>query len=560
MKCILVDLKAVFFAIPPAVVLLAGILLLPPASAQFQIGGVDKDGEWHVGEGLKQGDYFSYRMCHVEYKECVPFVMDFWIRGDVGEGIENRWLAETVVYDGSKTVVGEMELGKIAPEPIGGSPELRLYREAFKSSIVWLSAFAVQPYPKEFRDNNWGWCGNLVCNALRPTAIETVTVPAGTWEETVLLTWRAGSYTSKAWLVDGFPFPIKASAFAHVNEGLAIQEYRFELLDYKENVQGSHFGAIVQHSSGQITECPQVSEKDLDMALTKRSQYQVHVIYSPEYPVQGCKMQWHIEFPNKFTGEGLFLEPIKFDLLVVDKDLKPIRSIAEEEGLEYLHSSSGRTTTVDMVVKEERGTAHFVVWIHEGPHPSFIEDYLQIDIPIIAPIAGMTVPAESEIPSPLAQHSSGVPIHETRCGDSRILMETPRGTPACVYERSVEAMQQRGWTATSKSWTAQYGDSSIPTVVIPLGSGNSESQLNFEPQTVKVTLGANNTVRWINQDETASSFVGDYEYDGLGFESPVLLLGDTWEFTFPRAGVFDYHGFLQPWKQGTVVVLESKDP
>ena len=43
-----------------------------------------------------------------------------------------------------------MELGQIAPEPSGGSSELGVYRGAFKTSIVWLSAYATKNTPVAF--------------------------------------------------------------------------------------------------------------------------------------------------------------------------------------------------------------------------------------------------------------------------------------------------------------------------------------------------------------------------------------------------------------------------
>ena len=117
------------------------------AYGQIEAGGVSSDTlpsgtTWYAGEGLKQGDFFSYSTCFVDYKECTNFEMDFWIKGDKIVGSETKWLAEVVVYDGNQVIVGEMELGKIAPEPTGGTPELGVYRGAFKSSIAWLSAFA----------------------------------------------------------------------------------------------------------------------------------------------------------------------------------------------------------------------------------------------------------------------------------------------------------------------------------------------------------------------------------------------------------------------------------
>ena len=100
------------------------------AAAQELGGGVDKEGSWYVGEGLKTGDRFEYSVCHVEYKECKPLVMDFWIKGDIVEGTETKWLVETVVYDGNKIIKGQMHLGKLAP--------------------VWLSAFAIAIYRRIF--------------------------------------------------------------------------------------------------------------------------------------------------------------------------------------------------------------------------------------------------------------------------------------------------------------------------------------------------------------------------------------------------------------------------
>ncbi len=44
-------------------------------SGGFQAGGVNIDGSWYVGEGLKVGDYFSFNVCHVDYLDCSDFDM-----------------------------------------------------------------------------------------------------------------------------------------------------------------------------------------------------------------------------------------------------------------------------------------------------------------------------------------------------------------------------------------------------------------------------------------------------------------------------------------------------
>ena len=118
-------MKAIFFVFPVLATLLLGAFFLPSPYAQFQAGGVDKEGSWYAGEGLKQGDFFSYNVCHVDYKECAEFGLDMWIKGDKQVGTETKWLAEAVVYDGNKVIVGEMELGKVAPEPTGGKKKVK---------------------------------------------------------------------------------------------------------------------------------------------------------------------------------------------------------------------------------------------------------------------------------------------------------------------------------------------------------------------------------------------------------------------------------------------------
>ncbi|MBA4458815.1 MAG: peptidase [Nitrosopumilus sp.] len=374
-------------------VVLLGTLIMPSAFAQFQSGGVDMPGTWYVGEGLKHGDYFSYNLCHVDYKECAEFGMDLWIKGDIQSGSETKWLAEVVVYDGNKIIVGEMEMGKIAPEPTGGSPELGVYRGAFKSSVAWLSAFATSDSgtsgkgPKAFSATSWGKIGNIGGEQVRPLKIETITISSGTWE-TVQMGWRTGGQTSKVWIVDEFPFPVKAHTLTHVSEGIPPAEYKFELLDYKENVSSSPFSGIVSTADNFSAQgCDTNFERDVTIKKpTYNYDYQIHVFYGPEEPEQGCEMQWLIKFISKFDDTE-FLNQVQFDFLVVDDKLTPLRSIAQDEGRQYLYSPSGQYI-LDFVVEEPPGEANYVVWVYglapEGIVPSSASDYLKIPVTVFA--------------------------------------------------------------------------------------------------------------------------------------------------------------------------------
>jgi len=226
-----------------------GYILIPTASGQGTGGGVDHPGTWYVGEGLKQGDLFSYNLCHIDYKDCTEFQIDWWIEDEITVGAEQKWLAQVVIFDGNKIIKGNMVLDKIAPEPTSSSSNLVPYANAYKNSIVWLGAFANANEPKAFSDPSWGKFPNIGGVQIVPTALEQVTVPAGTFD-TVLIQWNIGGTQSKVWVVDGFPYPIKALTFVVVTTGIPPRHYQFELLEtnFEQPVVGGELIPIEQTS------------------------------------------------------------------------------------------------------------------------------------------------------------------------------------------------------------------------------------------------------------------------------------------------------------------------
>ena len=104
----------------PIIVAFAFTLLLIPLASQdssaqvnsggFQAGGVNIDGSWYVGEGLKPGDYFSYNMCHVDYLDCQQFNMSIWVQEKVRVETEDKYRMQVLVHDGNKIVKGIMDV------------------------------------------------------------------------------------------------------------------------------------------------------------------------------------------------------------------------------------------------------------------------------------------------------------------------------------------------------------------------------------------------------------------------------------------------------------------
>ena len=107
---------------------------------------------------------------------------------------------------------------------------------------------------------------------------------------------------------------------------------------------------------------------------------------------------------------------------------------------------------------------------------------------------------------------------------------------------------------------------SVVTVIIPVGSSMESSERNnFEPAVIKVVIGVNNTVRWVNEDNVASRITaGDETYPEFwratnDDNARLLLHGDSFEFTFTIPGEFEYHSVPHPHKRGTVIVSEPEE-
>jgi plastocyanin len=103
----------------------------------------------------------------------------------------------------------------------------------------------------------------------------------------------------------------------------------------------------------------------------------------------------------------------------------------------------------------------------------------------------------------------------------------------------------------------------VSTVIIQEGAGLPDSGQGFNPAVITVVMGNNNTVRWVNQDDTAHFIEAD-DADSLWFSEATRLAtdfssknalepGESFELTFEEIGEFPYHS--KPWNRGKVIVL-----
>lgn len=370
--------------------------------------------DWNLGDGLKQGDYFKYSVCNVDYKDCTNFEMEFWIQGIKQVASEKRWVAQTIVHDGNKVVNGEMELGKIIPEPMGSSTELRVYTEVFKSSISWISAFS-----NAYHDSKWAIGSGI---EIRSDKTETVYTKAGIFESHVIY-WNSNNQTSKIWVVDNFPFPVKADTWIPFSEGEPIQEFRFELLDYQQNVkefplveswqyfqwEGKQFAYSIPYQiTNGIIENSSIEGDDYTLVFNiKANQYSSFTIKTP-----------HHNNPDRIW-----------------------------KGLDFLAFLDG--TEIKPKLFDEQEFAQFTIILPTGTRQIELVPMSSVSsMPVGRPLSELLFyPSEfSTLLSPKDQFENEVPPLEIICQENlNLIFKASDNSPACVKPDSIPKLIERGW-------------------------------------------------------------------------------------------------------------------
>jgi plastocyanin len=95
-------------------------------------------------------------------------------------------------------------------------------------------------------------------------------------------------------------------------------------------------------------------------------------------------------------------------------------------------------------------------------------------------------------------------------------------------------------------------------IIIPKGIADNQS-LNYVPSNVKVVVGINNSVTWINQDNLSQHTVVTAVVPSGGTQVDLILgTNETYTVKFTVPGVYHYYCMWHPgWMKGTITVLSG---
>ena len=355
-------------------------------------GGVNVDGTWYLGEGLKDGDYFEYTLCEIDLNACSPIELKIWINGDIQNISETLWNAQILVIDGDKIIKGSWGLGKTVPTPIIFDDDLSDYAVAFKSSIAWLSSYATSNEkdrihgPQEFKSTSWGSLGPVgggLESHLIPSRVESITIP-NEITDSIVLGWYNDN-DNEIWIVDNFPFPVKALTFAGINSDSVPVMFEFNLTQYKEGILDDPFENISETiRQSELLQC-NMDFFDYTSGRIPTNTYSMMVQYnySPVLPVDGCDMDWKIYFYSKFN-EIEILDQVNYDIWIVDENDNKMYSYAESIGKEKLFNEFGQVGHTLPITQS--GLVRYAIFVHGlGPEDQMNEEfggYAIIEVPV----------------------------------------------------------------------------------------------------------------------------------------------------------------------------------
>jgi len=105
-------------------------------------------------------------------------------------------------------------------------------------------------------------------------------------------------------------------------------------------------------------------------------------------------------------------------------------------------------------------------------------------------------------------------------------------------------------TSTTTTATTTLYTNGVQVVVADGSGENDDGGTRFDPAVINVVIGVNNTVTWINQDEIVHNVLSVSGY----FYSGDLSRGQSYTFTFTRAGTYPFFCSYYPIMSGVVTV------
>lgn len=182
---------------------------------------------WYVGEGVQQDMYLKYRIQEFDTQNGDAYDLTLYFQEQDEDG---NWIVPTFVEYRGQVYEGTLKLGNNMASLGGGSvisDDLRPFIGGYGRSLQWLEAFTPESRPLSLSQPSWGKIAAIGGAEIKPMGKEQITTNAGTFDTTVI-GWHKG-VDNKIWVMDNFPYPIKAQTYVEVASGQPPTQFAFTL-------------------------------------------------------------------------------------------------------------------------------------------------------------------------------------------------------------------------------------------------------------------------------------------------------------------------------------------
>ena len=322
------------------VIVLVSMLVLPYSISGGIAASAQQNDMWYLGKGAKENTYYTYKIQDHDTNQGQPFTMTVFFKDFNETG--KYWIAPVFVVDKGKVLNGTFHLSDLDLTALGSSvipEEMSPYRSAYANTLQWLESFVPRP-GQSLSAVNWGKIGSIGGSPVNPGGAAKVTVPAGTYDTTVI-TYHKG-VDNRIWVNSDLPYPVKAETYADVTTGNPPIQYVYDL-------QATGQGQPPAPES-QI----EIPKPPLEIQ-TARGTYILQLLWDPEVIVAGQPVEFGILFGDAAGG---IVDRVRYGFKVTEPDgtvLEDLKNQRADDGTgiqEYTFESDGPKdveVTVDVV-------------------------------------------------------------------------------------------------------------------------------------------------------------------------------------------------------------------
>ena len=237
--------------------------------------------DYYLGNGVQADTYYTYKIQDHDTVQGQPFLMTIYFKQFNSTG--KYWIAPTTVVFQGKVYNGTLHLSDLDLTPLGSSkipPDMRDFVSGYKDSLGWLSAFVPKP-GLSLTAPYWGKIAAIGGSAVAPGGSAKVTVPAGTFD-TTLITWHYG-VDNNIYVNPNVPYPVKAQTFAATTGGSPPIQYAFDL-------------EATGHGQPPVPKSQLVAPTPPLKIQTARGTYFIQLLWQPVVIVPGKSIQFGVLF------------------------------------------------------------------------------------------------------------------------------------------------------------------------------------------------------------------------------------------------------------------------